>query len=75
MLAIAGQTADFFFKIRFFKNYTGNTGHLSYLYSKERNKFTVAGNHECKETDRINSVQSSLKSQSIVGNPVGQKKS
>ena len=29
---------------------------------KENNKFTSAGKHEYKETDRFNSAQSSLKS-------------
>ena len=31
------------------------------LFSKERKKITVEGNNECKETDSINSVQSSQK--------------
>ena len=33
--------------------------------SKDINKFTVAGNHKCKDTDSINSVQSSLKSRPL----------
>ena len=32
---------------------------------KEINKFTVAGNYEYKETENINSAQSSLKSHSL----------
>ena len=36
---------------------------MVYLIIWQRtNKFTVAGNHEYKETDNINSVKSSLKS-------------
>ena len=30
--------------------------------SKKKKQFTVAGNHECTETDSINSEKSSLKS-------------
>ena len=33
---------------------------LSLWFRKERNKFTVAGNHKYEETDCTNSVQSSL---------------
>ena len=36
-----------------------------YRFSKEGNKFRVAGNHEHREIDSINSVQSSLKSYSL----------
>ena len=39
------------------------------LLNKEKNKFTVAGNHKYIETDIINSVQSSLKSHPFVDNP------
>ena len=39
---------------------------MAYSFFYEKNKFTIAGNHKYKETNSINSVQSSLKSQ---GNP------
>ena len=35
---------------------------MSYSIIWQRNKFIVAGNRECEETDSINFVQSSLKS-------------
>ena len=31
------------------------------IVQRKKNKFKVAGDHECKETDSVNSVQSSLK--------------
>ena len=37
-----------------------------WLFSKERNQFTVAGNHEYKKTDSIHFVQSSLDSHLII---------
>ena len=39
-------------------------------FGKERHKFTIAGNHEYKEIDSTNSVQSSLKSHLIWETPV-----
>ena len=35
---------------------------MAYMILKKRNKFGVAENHDYKETDSENSVQSSLKS-------------
>ena len=34
---------------------------MMYLMIWQKNKFTVLGNHKYKETDSINSLQSSLK--------------
>ena len=39
--------------------------YLTAYFDKETNKFTVAGNPDYKETESINSVQSSLKSQPL----------
>ena len=43
---------------------------MAYMILKKRNKFGVAENHDYKETDSENSVQSSLKCHPFVGIPV-----
>ena len=40
------------------------------IWQRKKQEIRVAGNREYKKTDRINSVQSSLKSHLFVGNPV-----
>ena len=40
------------------------------LIDKERNKVTVAGNHENKETESLHFVQFVSEVSSVVGNPV-----